>query len=94
MHICPAAKGEKMEFSHTSVLLNETIEALQIRPDGTYVDCTAGGGGHSAAILEKLETGRLFCLDQDPDAIETLREADKEIQSRFLPLTASSPISA
>lgn len=74
MRICPAAKGEKMEFSHTSVLLNETIEALRIRPDGTYVDCTAGGGGHSAAILEKLETGRLFCLDQDPDAIETLRE--------------------
>ena len=63
-----------MEFSHTSVLLEETIEALHIRPDGTYVDCTAGGGGHSAAILERLQNGRLFCLDQDPDAIAALHE--------------------
>ena len=63
-----------MEFSHTSVLLEETIEALHIRPDGTYVDCTAGGGGHSAAILERLQNGRLFCLDQDPDAIAALNE--------------------
>ena len=63
-----------MEFSHTSVLLKETVESLRIRPDGTYVDCTAGGGGHSAAILEQLENGRLFCLDQDPDAIAVLNE--------------------
>ncbi len=63
-----------MEFSHTSVLLEETIQALAIRPDGTYVDCTAGGGGHSAAILERLKNGRLFCLDQDPDAIAVLNE--------------------
>ena len=63
-----------MEFSHTSVLLEETIDALRIRPGGTYVDCTAGGGGHSAAVLERLENGRLFCLDQDPDAVQTLRQ--------------------
>lgn len=63
-----------MEFSHTSVLLKETVESLRIRPDGIYVDCTAGGGGHSAAILEQLENGRLFCLDQDPDAIAVLNE--------------------
>ena len=61
-----------MEFSHVSVLLNETVDALKIRPDGIYVDCTAGGGGHSAAILERLGSGRLFCIDQDPDAIATL----------------------
>ncbi|MBQ7688063.1 MAG: 16S rRNA (cytosine(1402)-N(4))-methyltransferase, partial [Clostridia bacterium] len=43
-----------MSFHHVSVLLNETVNSLQIEPDGVYVDCTAGGGGHSAAIAEKL----------------------------------------
>lgn len=62
-----------MEFRHIPVLFNETIESLQIRPDGIYVDCTAGGGGHSSAILAQLENGRLICLDQDPQAIETLQ---------------------
>ncbi len=63
-----------MEFHHVSVLYEETMRALQIRPDGLYVDCTAGGGGHSAGILERLTTGRLIAVDQDPDAIKTLRE--------------------
>ena len=63
-----------MEFSHTSVLLHETIDALHIKPGGVYADCTAGGGGHSAALLEHLGNGRLFCIDQDPDAIDALRE--------------------
>ena len=61
-----------MSFSHVPVLLRETIEALNIRPDGTYIDCTAGGGGHSAAILEKLTTGTLVEIDRDPQAIEAL----------------------
>lgn len=62
-----------MEFVHKPVLLPETIAALEIMPDGVYVDGTSGGGGHSAAILERLgEKGRLVCIDQDPDAIETL----------------------
>lgn len=61
-------------FNHIPVLFNETIDALNIRPDGIYVDCTAGGGGHSAAVLEKLTTGRLIAIDQDPDAIETLEK--------------------
>ena len=62
-----------LEFSHIPVLLEETIASLQIRPDGTYMDCTAGGGGHSAEILKALgPEGRLICLDQDPDAIQTL----------------------
>ena len=61
-----------MEFKHIPVLFNETIDSLQIKPDGIYVDCTSGGGGHSAAILERLENGRRICLDQDPQAIETL----------------------
>lgn len=55
---------------HTTVLLNEAVEALQVRPDGIYVDCTFGGGGHSRLILEKLgERGRLIALDKDPAAV-------------------------
>ncbi len=61
-----------MDFSHKPVLLDETIESLAVKPDGVYLDGTAGGGGHSAAILARLTTGRLICVDQDPDAIETL----------------------
>jgi 16S rRNA (cytosine1402-N4)-methyltransferase len=54
---------------HIPVLLNEVIEALRIKPDGVYVDCTFGGGGHSKAILEKLsEKGKLVVFDQDEDA--------------------------
>lgn len=54
---------------HTPVLLKETVDALQIRPGGIYIDCTFGGGGHSKAILEKLnEEGKLIVFDQDEDA--------------------------
>ncbi len=63
-----------MEFSHIPVLFNETIDSLSIKPDGLYVDCTAGGGGHSKAITEKLTTGRLISIDRDPDAIKVLNE--------------------
>lgn len=60
-----------MEFVHKSVLLEESIEALNIKPDGIYVDGTAGGGGHSFHIAKKLsDSGRLIAIDQDPDAIE------------------------
>ena len=59
-----------MEFNHTSVLLWETIENLDIKPDGIYVDGTLGGGGHSFHICQKLgENGRLIGIDQDADAI-------------------------
>ena len=61
-----------MEFSHIPVLFNETIDLLNIKPDGTYVDGTAGGGGHSEAILKRLTTGRLISIDQDPDAINVV----------------------
>ncbi len=58
------------DLVHTTVLLNEAVEALQVRPDGIYVDCTFGGGGHSRLILEKLgERGRLIALDKDPAAV-------------------------
>lgn len=63
-----------MEFHHLPVLLNECIEALAIRPDGIYLDGTAGGGGHSSAIAARLTTGRLIALDQDPDAIAAAGE--------------------
>jgi 16S rRNA (cytosine1402-N4)-methyltransferase len=53
---------------HTPVLLNECIEGLNIRPDGTYVDVTFGSGGHSKRILEKLTSGKLVAFDQDPDS--------------------------
>ena len=59
-----------MEFHHQPVLLQEVLEALQVREDGIYVDGTAGGGSHSAAIASRLTTGRLIALDRDPDAIE------------------------
>ena len=57
-----------MEFHHISVLLNECIDNLNIRPDGIYVDGTMGGGGHSLEIAKRLTTGRLICIDQDPNA--------------------------
>lgn len=64
-----------MEFIHKSVLFDESIEALAIKPNGVYVDGTSGGGGHSRAIAERLTGGgTLISIDQDPDAIEILHE--------------------
>lgn len=63
-----------MDFIHKPVLFNETIEMLDINPQGIYVDGTAGGGGHSEAILKKLTTGKLISIDQDPDAIEVVSQ--------------------
>ncbi len=64
----------EMDFQHISVLLNESIEGLNIKPDGIYVDGTAGGAGHSSEIAKRLTTGRLIALDKDPDAIQTATE--------------------
>lgn len=61
------------EFHHIPVLFSETIDSLQIKPDGIYVDCTSGGGGHSSAIASRLKNGRLISIDRDPEAIETLK---------------------
>jgi len=56
---------------HNPVLLHPSLEGLNIKPDGIYVDATFGGGGHSRALLDQLnENGRLFGFDQDPDALE------------------------
>ena len=67
-----------MEFKHISVLLNESIEGLNIKPQGIYVDGTAGGGGHSSEILKHLSGGMLYSIDRDPDAIKTVTERFKD----------------
>lgn len=63
-----------MEFKHFSVLLNESIDGLNIRPDGIYVDGTAGGAGHSLEIAKRLTTGKLIAVDRDPDAVKVATE--------------------
>ena len=63
-----------MEFNHKTVLLNEAVDVMNIRPDGIYVDGTAGGGGHSALIAGRLTTGRLISIDKDPDAVKAAGE--------------------
>ena len=63
-----------MEFTHKSVLLWECIDALNIRPDGVYVDGTLGGGGHSLEICRRLTTGRLIGIDRDPTAMEAAKK--------------------
>jgi 16S rRNA (cytosine1402-N4)-methyltransferase len=70
-------------FSHTTVLLNEAVDALAIKPSGFYVDGTFGRGGHSKKIIERLgESGRLLVIDKDPEAIalaQSMAEADERI---------------
>ena len=71
-----------MEFKHYSVMLNETIEQLNIRPDGIYVDGTLGGAGHSSEIVKRLTTGRLIGIDQDADAIAAASERLKDYKDK------------
>ena len=70
-------------FMHQSVLLEEAIEGLNVKPDGIYIDCTLGGAGHSKEILKRLKTGFLYGFDQDKTAIETSYQRLKEISDRF-----------
>ena len=73
-----------MEFNHYSVLLNETIEKLNIKPDGIYVDGTLGGGGHAYQVASRLsEKGRLIGIDQDADAIAAAGERLKEFGDKI-----------
>ena len=62
------------EFHHISVLLQECIDGLGIKPDGIYVDGTLGGAGHSAQIAKRLTTGRLIGIDRDPVALAAAAE--------------------
>lgn len=73
-----------MEFSHIPVLPEETIDGLDIKPNGIYVDGTAGGGGHSGEILKRLTSGKLISIDQDPDAIKTLTERFKKNENAII----------
>lgn len=70
------------EFNHYSVLLNEAIEGLNIKPDGVYVDGTVGGGGHSCEIAARLKGGKLYCVDQDSDAIAAAGQRLKPFSDR------------
>lgn len=66
---------DTLGFEHKSVLLQETVDSVFTFPDGIYVDCTLGGGGHSAILLERLgSSGRLICFDQDKKAVDFARE--------------------
>jgi 16S rRNA (cytosine1402-N4)-methyltransferase len=70
-------------FDHITVLLEESVDALNVKPDGIYVDCTLGGAGHTALILSRLTTGHLYAFDQDDKAIENAKEMLKEHEGKF-----------
>lgn len=70
-------------FDHITVLKQESVDGLHVKPDGIYVDCTLGGAGHSALILSQLETGHLYAFDQDDKAIENARQVLKEHEGKF-----------
>lgn len=68
-----------MDFKHISVLLYETVDSLNIKPDGVYVDCTLGGAGHTSLILSRLnENGRVIGIDRDDDALANAKEKIKD----------------
>ena len=73
---------EKIEFSHRPVLLDECLEGLDIKPDGIYVDGTAGGAGHSKEIAKRLKNGMLIAIDQDETAIAVVKERLSEFGDR------------
>lgn len=70
-------------FVHTTVLLEEAVNMLNIKPDGIYVDATTGGGGHSSLILSKLTTGHLYCFDQDEYAFTRAKEKLDKINNNY-----------
>ncbi|MDR0751800.1 MAG: 16S rRNA (cytosine(1402)-N(4))-methyltransferase RsmH [Christensenellaceae bacterium] len=73
-----------MEFKHTPVLFNECVSLLNIKEDGTYVDCTVGGGGHALGIIKKLTTGRLVINDIDNNAISACKLRLKGYEDKYL----------
>lgn len=77
------------KYIHKTVLLDEAIDILNIKPDGIYVDCTLGGGGHSSKILEKLDTGHLYCFDQDEYAIKKADDLLKKISNNYTIIKAN-----
>lgn len=73
-----------MSFGHIPVMLHEAVDGMYIRPDGVYVDGTAGGGGHSAEILSRLTKGTLYSIDQDPDAIAEVTRRFSDIPNSVI----------
>lgn len=78
-----------MGFEHIPVLLDECIEGLAIKSDGIYVDCTAGGGGHSFAIASRLTTGRLISIDRDEEAIAACTKRLESVKDRVTVVKAT-----
>ena len=72
-----------MEFNHKPVMLDECIEGLQINPDGIYLDCTLGGGGHSSQILARLKGGRLIAVDKDADALKSAQKRLEQYKDKI-----------
>ena len=76
-----------MAFHHVSILLEPCLAALQIKPDGFYVDATTGGAGHSLRIAERLsDSGRLICIDRDDEALENAKDRLKDVWQRVTPV--------
>lgn len=75
-----------MNFEHVSVLLKETVDGLDIKPNGIYVDGTLGGGGHSEEILKRLDGGILIGIDQDENALKAASERLKKYGDKFIPV--------
>jgi len=73
-----------VEFKHVTVLLNEAVDILDIKPDGIYVDGTLGGAGHSLEIVKKLTSGKLICFDQDINAISAAKEKLKDFMDKTI----------
>ena len=73
-----------MEFKHVTVLLNEAVDILDIKPEGIYVDGTLGGAGHSLEIVKKLTSGKLICFDQDINAIFAAKEKLKDFMDKTI----------
>lgn len=73
-----------MEFKHISVLKQESINGLNIKPNGIYVDCTLGGGGHSLEMAKKIKNGKLICIDKDDDALNFAKEKLKDYYDKII----------
>ena len=73
-----------MEFGHKPVMLDECMEGLAVKPDGIYVDCTLGGGGHSLEIAKRLtDGGKLIAIDKDADALKFASERLKDYKDKI-----------
>ena len=77
-------QAENISFSHYSVMKSESIDALAIKEDGIYVDCTCGGGGHSLEIVKRLKSGRLICIDQDDAALRAAGQRLAGYEDRYI----------